>query len=302
MKISRIRHVIITSIIFLIIIAIIVAVNSSTIKMLRENNTELYYRVVANQEIDQGKEITSDMVTTIQMAKIDMQENAVYRKYRDDKVLESVEKTETLSNAWKEYEELYADKVDAGEMLESDAVKLVNEKYNVNIIAEPDELWVVGKRAKEKIYKGEIILADKVVYSEDMPAEETRLYAIPFDSSTTGGYNISLGEKVDICVLYSDSEKTISEYQTLPANKAIDIVLAGKTIADIRDESGNSRKNEQTVSVVPGYICFNLTYEEINKIEIAKRQGTLFIGSPENYYKEDSQAATFMAGVQMPNF
>ena len=84
--------------------------------------------------------------------------------------------------------------------------------------------------------------------------------------------------------------------------KVIDIVLAEKQIADIRDESGNSRKEVAGAAVVPGYVCFNLTYEEINKVELAKRQGTLFIGSVENYYKEGSQAATFMTGATMPNF
>ena len=86
----------------------------------------------------------------------------------------------------------------------------------------------------------------------------------------------------------------------MPNNKAIDIVLAGKRISDIRDESGNSAKNIN--GVVPGYVCFNLTYEEINKIEIAKRQGTLFLGNAENYYKVGSQADTFMPGAAMPNF
>ena len=64
----------------------------------------------------------------------------------------------------------------------------------------------------------------------------------------------------------------------------------------------NTRKSADGAAVVPGYVCFNLTYEEINKLEIAKRQGTLFIGSPENYYKDGSQAETFMTNATMPNF
>jgi hypothetical protein len=92
----------------------------------------------------------------------------------------------------------------------------------------------------------------------------------------------------------------ISEYQNLPQNKVIDIVLAEKKIADIRDESGNSAIGNG--GVVPGYLCFNLTYEEINKLELAKRQGTLFIGKPGSYYKTGSQPETFMAGSNMPNF
>ena len=78
--------------------------------------------------------------------------------------------------------------------------------------------------------------------------------------------------------------------------------MAGRQIADIRDESGNSRKATNGAGVVPGYVCFNLTYDEINKLEIAKRQGTLFIGSAGNYYKDGVQSETFMVDASMPNF
>ncbi len=267
MKISRVRHVVITSIIFLIIIAIMVAVFTSTIDALRKNTEEMVYRVVATQDIEPGKPITSNNVQLVQMQNVLDAEGLIYRMGKNDDNVSSVE----------EYQN--------------------GIRRNNN-----DDLWAVGKVAKDKIYKGEVLLAQKLVLSENMVGDETRLYAIPFDSSTTGGYNVSLGEKVDICVLYTDNAKTIAEYQNLPDNKAIDIVLAGKQIADIRDESGNSRKAQDGAAVVPGYICFNLSYEEINKIEIAKRQGTLFIGNAENYYKEGSQAETFMTNVAMPNF
>ncbi len=256
-----------TSIFFLIVIAIITALFTAEIDALRKNTEEMVYRVVATQDIEPGKSITSDNVQLVQIQNVLDVDGAVYRMNKDD---DNVSSVEAYQNGTK------------------------REKN--------DELWAVGKVAKDKIYKGEILLAEKLVLNENVVGDETRLYAIPFDSSTTGGYNISLGEKVDICVLYTENAKTIAEYQNLPDNKAIDIVLAGKQIADIRDESGNSRKSQEGAAVVPGYVCFNLSYEEINKIEIAKRQGSLFIGNAENYYKEGSQAETFMTDVAMPNF
>jgi len=259
----------ITSIIFLVIIAIIVLAYSSMLNAIKSNTEEMVYRIVAKTDIEPGTEITPDNVERVMMQNVLKAENMIYRLNQGDYHVESVE--------------------DANSGDET-----------ISTIKKEDGLWAVGKVANERIYKGEVLLAKKLILKEDKVGEETRLYAIPFDSSTTGAYNIDLGEKVDICLLYSGDERTISDYQNLPANKLIDIVLAGRQIADIRDESGNSRKNG--VAVVPGYICFNLTYEEINKLEIAKRQGTLFIGSAENYYAEGAQAETFMPNAQLPNF
>lgn len=287
MKISRVKHVIITSIIFLIIIAVIVLAFTSTIDMMKEGNVEKFNRVVAIEDIEKGELVTADKVETLEIAGLLNEGNMIYREMKeDDETKDSVADTNTVKDALNKEEKNRTDE----------------EKSLIN--APLDELWAVGKVAKEKIYKGEILINDKLVMPDDMVADETRLYAIPFESSNTGGYNIDLNEQVDICVLYGDSDKTISEYQTLPENKVIDIVLAGKQIADIRDESGNSRKyqDESEEEIVPGYLCFNLTYEEINKLEVAKRQGTLFVGKPENYYKEGSQNETFMAGSQMPSF
>ena len=123
---------------------------------------------------------------------------------------------------------------------------------------------------------------------------DTRLYSVPLDSGSTGGYNVNVQEEVDICVLYSTDKDTIRQYQTLPANKTIDVVLAKKKIEDIRNESGHSTMN--TEGVVPGYVCFRLTYDEINKLEMAKRQGSLFIGKVGEYYSGE-QAETFMTGT-----
>lgn len=278
------------------IIAVIVAVFTSTIQMLQEGTEKKFNRLVATQDIDQGKVITSDMLKAVEIGEIEGQENAIYRKNKNDNnKRNSVDDTEVLKDAL-----AYVANAIAGGKTEVEAEKEAKAKFNIDVSIPKDDLWAVGKIAKEKIYKGEILISDKVVHSEDIIAEETRLYAIPFDSSNTGGYNITLGNKVDICVLYTDNYKTISEYQNLANNKVIDIVLAEKTIADIRDENGNSRKESD--GVLPGYICFNLTYEEINQVELAKRQGTLFIGTPENYYKNGSQSATFMPGQAMPTF
>ena len=266
MKISRIKNVVITSIIFLIIIAVIVAVYNSMLNAIKSNTEEMVFRVIAKEDIEPGQEITASNVERVQMQNVLNADGMIYRLSQRDAHTELVE----------EYQK----------------VQLTKE----------DDRYAIGKIAKDKIYKGEVLLTSNLVLKENVVADETRLYAIPFDSSTTGGYNISLGERVDICLLYDDNEKTISEYQNLPDNKVIDIVLAEKQIADIRDESGNSRQNADGAAVVPGYVCFNLTYEEINKVELAKRQGTLFIGSVANYYKEGSQAETFMPGITMPNF
>lgn len=263
MKISRIKHVIITSIIFLVIIAIIVAVYNSMLQAIRRNTQEMVYRIVAKEDIAPGETITDKNVERVQVQNILRADSLIYRLYQQDTNAEQVDSKDGKTVA--------------------------------------TDLWAVGKVATEKIYKGEMLLNKKLALPQNVTGDDTRLYAIPFDSQNTNGYNVELGDVLDICVVYSDNTRTIDEYQKLPDNKAIDIVLAGKQVADIRDESGNSRKS-QGLAVVPGYLCFNLTYEEINKIEIAKRQGNLFVGNPEKYYKEGSQAETFMVDAKMPEF
>ena len=263
MKISRIKHVIITSIIFLVIIAVIVGIYTSMLQAMQRNTQELVYRVVAKEDIAPGETITDKNVEKVQVQNILRADGLIYRLYEND---------------------INSERVD--------------DKPGTSV---DTDLWAVNKIATEKIYKGEMLLNKKLALPQNVTGDDTRLYAIPFDSQNTNGYNVELGDVVDICVVYDDDSRTISEYQNLPDNKAIDIVLAGKSIADIRDESGNSRKT-QGLSVVPGYLCFNLTYEEINKIEVAKRQGTLFVGNPEKYYKEGSQTETFMVSAEMPQF
>ena len=275
MKISRIKHVLITSIIFLIIIGIMLAVFNSYTEMVTKNTASSVYRVVAKEDIEAGEVITTKNVDRVVSLASITDGKMIYRLNQGDIKRELVEEDEKLQES-----------IASGN----------------SASAPSDNLWAIGKVANTKIYKGQALTADSLSLRTNVVPAETRLYSIPFDSETTGGYNISNDEKVDICILYNDDEREISEYQKLPSNKVIDIVLAEKKIADIRDESGNSAIGKGENVVVPGYVCFNLTYEEINKVELAKRQGTLFIGKPGYHYKTGSQATTFMLDAAMPNF
>jgi len=258
-KISRVRHVVITSIVFLIIIAVIVAVYNNQITLLRQDAGEKVNRVVAKVEIAPGTRITSDMVEVVQVSN-------------------SLPKVKTFAYRINQLE------------LSSDAVS--GDKVQNN-----DNRWVEGKVATERIYQGEWINVERLKDASVVTDSNTRLYSIPLDSAATGGYNVNVEEEVDICVLYSTDDETIREYQNLPNNKIIDVVLAKKKIEDIRDESGNSAMNN--AGVVPGYVCFRLTYDEINKLELAKRQGSLFIGKVGDYYA-GTHAETFMSGATLP--
>lgn len=246
----------------MLVIIIIVAVYNSQLEMVKKSVVDEVYRVEAKRDIQPGETISASNVVRVQIPNVLNLEKMIFKM------------NETDSN--QEY-------VESGKEGNAD-------------------LWAVGKVATEKIYKGEILSDKKLSLKKDVVSKDTRLYSIPFDSETTGGYNIAVGESVDICVLYNDDSRTIAEYQNLEDNKVIDIVLAEKKIGDIRDESGNSAIGQENSGVVPGYVCFNLTYEEINKLELAKRQGTLFIGKAGNYYVKGSQPETFMPGAAMPNF
>ena len=84
MKISRIKHVVITSIIFLVIIGVMVFGFTSTIDMMEKNTVKQVYRVVATTDIDQGKTISDNNVKLIQIADALEMDNAVYRKNKTD--------------------------------------------------------------------------------------------------------------------------------------------------------------------------------------------------------------------------
>lgn len=215
MKISRVKEIVITSIIFLIVIAIIVFVYSASLDAMKNSIEKSVYRVVATKDINPGEMITADNVNRNKMPDVVKADGLIYRLGKDDIRLE-----------------------DAG----PDAKPKEAD----------DDLWAIGKIAVDKIYQGEVLLAKNLTEKVESQGEKTRLYAVPFDSETTGGYNIGLGRKVDICVLYDDNDKTISKYQTLSDNKAIDIVLSEKTISDIRNQSGNSAADRP--EVVPGYV------------------------------------------------
>lgn len=260
MKISRVRHVVITSIIFLIIIAIIVMVYNAQLAAIPENAKTLVNMVIAKRDIAPGTKLTENDIEVKQIQPIFKDvKNVAYR----------LEKNTPASRE-----------------VNSESTAIPN-----------DNLWALGKVATERIYEGEMVIVTRLKEEKDYFSSNERLYSVPFESATTGGYNVDVGEAVDLCVLYEDDTDVIRPYQNLPANKAIDIVLAKKTIIDIRDESGNSAIGN--AAVVPGYICFKLTYDEINKLEIAKRQGQIFIGKVGDYIG-NPHAETFMSGAAMP--
>lgn len=273
MKISRVRHVVITCIIFLIIIALIITVYNNRLEAIARNTEAYVNRVVATEDITPGTVITEKNVKLVQIQDVVKADGLAYRLNQMDQQRETVDATNEYQNM------------------------LLDGKISPS--ASSDDKWVVGKTAVNKIRKGELIVVDDLRLPEDMTMGNERIYSISFDSSSTGGYNVRVGDKIDICLLYNDNEKAIKEYQNLEKNKTIDIVLAKKEIIDIRDEAGNSQLNNS--AVVPGYICFKLTYDEINKIELAKRQGKVFAGIVETYL-DDAHVETFMEGIELPKF
>lgn len=273
MKISRVRHVVITCIIFLIIIALIITVYNNRLEAIAKNTEEYVNRVIATEDITPGTIITENNVKLVQIQDVIKTEGLVYRLNQMDQERETVDKTNEYRNM------LLAGKITPS--------------------ASSDDRWAIGKTAINKIRKGELVAIDDLRLPEDMTSDDERIYSISFDSSTTGGYNVKVGDKVDICVLYNDNLKAIKEYQDLEQNKVIDIVLAKKEVSDIRDEAGNSQIDN--AAVVPGYICFKLSYDEINKIELAKRQGKVFVGIVDTYI-DDPHAETFMEGITLPTF
>ena len=263
-KISRVRHVLITAIVFIIGIICMAIMWGNQVDDLNEQLGDQVRRVSALRDIEPGTQISEDMVQIIETPNpLGGVNGYAYRKYEAENLSEKLKPTE-------------------------EEEKLRKERG-------PDNKWVVGKIATEHIYKGEWVNVNRLKLPTEIDDSNTRLYNIPLDSKATGAYNISVGEEVDICVLYNGDSS--NKYQTLPANKLIDVVLAKRKIEDIRDESGNSAMNN--AAVVPGYVCFRLTYEEINKIELAKRQGNLFVGKVGSYYEGDT-TETFMADKDLP--
>lgn len=247
MKISKVKHVIITSIIFLLLIAALVWYYQTELDKIPDGAKDKKKVVVAITDIKPGTQITE--------------------------------------NNYNRYVQLQ-EKVSLGEM-KDEVTKLED---------------IVGKVAIDTIYTNQTVLARNVKPTSEVYAKGERLYTIPFDSATTGGYNIKNNELVDICISYNDFsfEKPNTYQPNLDPNKKIDIVLAKKRIVDIRDESGNTITTNE--AVVPGYVCFRLTYDEINKLEVAKKQGTLFIGKVGYYQAVDAFEETFMKGTDFNKF
>lgn len=254
------------------------------------NTEELVFRIRATSDINPGDVITEKNVERVKIPDSLVMENLLYR-LRDDHDNSELVKEHNEKDG---YGSIYNSKGNNKELAKNDILAKENVKT-----------WAVGtseiigegkvKVAKQKIYKGQILTDDMLEFRENVAPPNTRIYSIPLDSSSTGGYNVKIGDTVDVCVLYDgDGAK---KYQALNNNKVIDVVLSEMKIVDIRDESGNSGEG-----IYPGYVCFNLTYDQINKAELAKKQGSLFVTRPGTYYKEGSQPETFMEGTVLPNF
>ena len=173
MKLSRIRHVLITAIIFSLIIVAIMVLWRTEVTMLRNSTEEMVYRIVATSDIQPGETISLNNVERVQMQNVMKANGMIFKLKKGDSNQEFVKITDTNK-----------------------------EKGNPN-------LWAIGKVASEKIYKGEILLNAKLALKSNVVADDTRLYSIPFNSETTGGYNVSVGENVDICLLYKEDARSI---------------------------------------------------------------------------------------------
>lgn len=275
MKISRIKHVLLTSIIFLLVIAALVWYYQNQLNETSDIAESKRVRAVALTDILPGTEITADNYSKY----IAFKEKVSLGDYKDEIFVKIEEDftAEELKSAFAGGK--YDEKVEQRRALSS----------IMGVVVDP-------------IYANSTVLSRSIKPTTDVYANGERLYTISFDSSTTGGYNIKNNELVDICIRYNDfSLEKPNQYQPdLDFNKKIDVVLAKRRIVDIRDESGNTiTKND---AVKPGYVCFRLTYDEINKLEIAKKQGTLFIGKVGYYQAKDAFEETFMKGTDFNKF
>lgn len=281
-KKSTIKTLLATSVVFLLIIALIIFVDNKKIKDLEKENGRQVLRVVATDTIMPGVEITGENVKCIQEKDVVDAEGLIYRMTKN-------------AGHNEEGKKIIDDK---GNYLidKEDAMELVN-----------DNRYAIGKIATQKISKGEWITTDKLATPEEFYKAGQRLYAIPFDADTTGGFNVSKGEYVDIVVRYKTDVKledpklnpTIRAiYSSLQPNQITDIVFSKRLIEDIRDETGASVIENSATK--PGYICFRLTYDEINKLNWAQECGTIYIGKSIDY-AQDPYVETFMQGIELPN-
>lgn len=274
LKISKIRTVILEAIIFLIVILVIVFVYNQKVEALEAQSNEIVYRVVAKAEITPGTVITEGHVRRVKVHNDVKAEGLIYKMTSNEKTNEK-----------------------GVEIKDATALQ---EALN-------DDLWCIGKVATQRIYENEFLMNSKLVHQDEYYGYNERLYAVPFDVETTGGFNVSQGEEVDIVVRYkadinlNDTKlnSTIRQiYSSLKPNQLTDIVLSKRVIQDIRDETGTSVLENSATK--PGYLCFKLTYEEINKLEWAKECGTIYIGKSKQY-ASDAYDETFMHGIELPS-
>jgi len=286
-KKSTLKAVLATSIIFLGVIALVVWFFDGQIKKLEDERERKVVRIIAKDDIVPGTSLTID---TIQLA-----DGTVIPANVEAKAEQDVVDMENF---------LYKLRKNSKEDEEGKTIKKQEDLAK----AQADGLWAEDKVAVQPIAKGEWITLDKVTTYEEYHNNNDYLYPVKFDSYTTGGYNVNYGEYVDIMIKY-DTDVNVNDvslnatkreiFKSLHPNQMVDVVLAKKLIEDVRDETGISIT--QNSATKPGYICFNLTAEEINKIEWAQECGTLYIGKKTTSYSEEATAETFMQGMEIPS-
>ena len=274
MKNSTVKKLVLEAAIFFIVILVIVSFFQNKIERLESKSKDEVWRVVARTEITPGTTITEEHVKRILVQDVVDVEGLVYRLGKNVD-------TDEFGNKIQDKDEL---------------AKALN-----------DERWCIGKVATQRIYENEFLMSSKLISQDEYYGYNERLYAVPFDVETTGGFNVSQGEEVDIVVRYKADintndvklNNTIRQiYASLKPNQLTDVVLSKRVIQDIRDETGTSVLENSATK--PGYLCFKLTYEEINKLEWAKECGTIYIGKSKQYASE-AYEETFMKGMTLPS-
>lgn len=222
MKVSKLKHVILTSMFFIVVIFFLVYYYENKIKDIPKFDATTEPRVVATKDLPIGTIITPNDVT-----------------------IKDVPVSEILPKTIKDINDVIGKKV-------------VNGKP-------------VRVKVTDRFFIGEFITENRLETEDRWYNDKDRIYALKFDSETTGGFNVSNGELVDIYVLYNKNPNGEDLNK-----KALDILLSKRRVLDIRDDTGISITTNPEVK--PGYLVFSLTYDEISKIEDAKKQGKIYIG------------------------
>jgi len=282
LKKSTLKAILATSIVFLAVIGIVVFILGNKIDKLENETENKVYRVVAKTTIKPGEPISEDNVKRV--------------------LIQDVVKVEDLAYKLAPYE---TDK-DGNIFYINETGNKVTSANELNEVKN-DGRYVFGKIATQTIYENELVSSSRLATKDEYYDYNERLYAVPFDAETTGGYNVAKGEYVDIAVRYKTDinlndaklNSTVRKiYDSLKPNQITDVVLAKRLIEDIRDEAGESIATNSATK--PGFICFRLTYDEINKLEWARECGTIYIGKSRDY-SEEAFAETFMQGIELPS-